>query len=132
MEKNIIIGLAIAVVVLLLIVVALAVKNRQLKFGGIKIKNGVRYTKDEMIEKNNEANVTYNEKDIILEINKEVVVGEDKRVLPGTYTVLATNEANTKFNLRVAGVVREYQHGQKIVLGKGDTITAVSHIVILR
>ena len=85
-----------------------------------------------MIEKDNEANVTYNEKDIILEINKEVVVGEDKRVLPGTYTVLATNEANTKFNLRVAGVVREYQHGQKIVLGKGDTITAVSHIVILR
>ena len=71
MEKNIIIGLAVAVVLLLLVVIVLAVKNRHLKFGGIKIKNGVRYTKDEMIEKNNETNVTYNEKDIILEINRK-------------------------------------------------------------
>ena len=59
------------------------------------------------------------------------VVGEGK-MLPGTYTVLASNEENTKFNLRIGGVVREYTHGQKIVLSKGETITAVSHIVILR
>ena len=131
MEKKIIIGLAVAVVVLLITVIVLAVKNRQLKFGGIKIKNGVRYTKDERIEKDNETNVTFNEKDIVLEVNKEFVVGENK-FLPGTYTVLASNENNTKFNLRVGGIVREYTHGQKIVLAKGDTITAVSHIVILR
>ncbi len=131
MEKKIIIGLAVAVVVLLITVIVLAIKNRQLKFGGIKIKNGVRYTKDERIEKDNETNVTYNEKDIVLEVNKEFVVGENK-FLPGTYTVLASNENNTKFNLRVGGIVREYTHGQKIVLAKGDTISAVSHIVILR
>lgn len=131
MEKKIIIGLAVAVVVLLITVIVLAIKNRQLKFGGIKIKNGVRYTKDERIEKDNETNVTFNEKDIVLEVNKEFVVGENK-FLPGTYTVLASNENNTKFNLRVGGIVREYTHGQKIVLAKGDTITAVSHIVILR
>lgn len=131
MEKNIIIGLIIGVVVLLLVIFLMSIKIRKLKFGGIKIKNGVRYTTDEMIEKDNEANITYNKKDIVLEVNKDYVVG-GKKFMPGTYTVLATNETNTKFNLRIAGTVREYKHGEKIVLSEGDTITAVSHIVILR
>lgn len=131
MEKYVFIGLAAVAVVLLITVIVLARQNKLLKFGGVKVKKGVRYSTDERIEKNNEANITYNQKDIILEINKDYVVGEGK-MLPGTYTVLASNEENTKFNLRIGGVVREYTHGQKIVLSKGETITAVSHIVILR
>ena len=131
MEKYIFIGVASVALVLLITVIVLARQNKLLKFGGVKIKKGVRYSTDERIEKNNEANITYNQKDIILEINKDYVVGEGK-MLPGTYTVLASNEENTKFNLRIGGVVREYTHGQKIVLSKGETITAVSHIVILR
>ena len=131
MEKYIIIALAIVIGILLIAVSVLFAKYRKLKFGGIKIKKGVRYTTDEIIEKNNKTNVTYNEKDIVLEVNKDYVA-DGKKILPGTYTVLATNETYTKFNLRIGGVVREYKHGQKIVLSKGDTITAVSHIVILR
>lgn len=131
MEKYVFIGLAAVAVILLITVVVLARQNKLLKFGGVKVRKGVRYSTDERIEKNNEANITYNQKDIILEINKDYVVGEGK-MLPGTYTVLASNEENTKFNLRIGGVVREYTHGQKIVLSKGETITAVSHIVILR
>ena len=131
MEKYIFIGLAAAVAILFVAVLVLARQNKLLKFGGVKIRKGVRYTTDERVEKNNEANITYNQKDIILEINKDYVVGEGK-MLPGTYTVLASNEENTKFNLRIGGVVREYTHGQKIVLSKGETITSVSHIVILR
>jgi hypothetical protein len=132
MERNIIIGLGIAVGVLLIVIIGLAIANHGLRFGGIKIKKGVRYTKDERIEKDNEANITYNEKDIILEVGKEYVVGSDKKFLPGTYTVLATNDTYTKFNIRVGGIVREYQHGEKLVLSKGDKITAVSHAVVLR
>ena len=132
MEKYIIIALAVVVAILLVAVMILARSYRKLKFGGIKIKKGVRYTTDELPEKDNKTNVTYNEKDIILEVNKEYVVGEDKKMLPGTYTVLASNETYNKFNLRIGGAVREYKHGQKIVLSKGETITAVSHIVILR
>lgn len=132
MEKYIIIALAVVVAILLIAVIILARSYRKLKFGGIKIKKGVRYTTDELPEKDNKTNVTYNEKDIILDVNKEYIVGEDKKMLPGTYTVLASNETYNKFNLRIAGAVREYKHGQKIVLSKGETITAVSHIVILR
>ena len=131
MEKYIIIGLGALAFILFVTVLILARQVRLLKFGGIKIKKGVRYTTDERIEKDNETNVTYNEKDIILEVNREYVVGEGK-MLPGTYTVLASNEDNVKFNLRIGGVVREYAHGQKIVLSKGQTITSVSHVVILR
>lgn len=132
MEKYIFIGVASVALVLLITVIVLARQNKLLKFGRVKIKKGVRYTTDERVEKDNEANITYNQKDFILEINKDYVVGETKKLLPGTYTVLASNEESTKFNLRIGGVVREYTHGQKIVLSKGETITAVSHIVILR
>lgn len=131
MEKYIFIGVISVAVILLITVVVLAKQNKLLKFGGVKIRKGVRYSTDERIEKNNETNITYNQKDIVLEINKDYVVGEGK-MLPGTYTVLASNETNTKFNLRIGGVVREYSHGQKIVLAKGETITSVSHVVILR
>ena len=98
----------------------------------VNIKKGVRYTTDELPEKNNETNVTYNEKDIILEVNKEYVIGENKKMLPGTYVVLASNETYDKFNIRVSGLVKEYKHNEKIVLADGDEVTAVSTTVILR
>ena len=132
MEKYFIIGLGVAVVVLIVAMMILFTKYKKLKFGWIKVKKGVRYTTDELPEKDNEANITYNQKDFLLEANKDYVVGEDKKLLPGTYYVLASNETDTKFNLRIGGLVREYAHGQKIVLNKGETITAVSHNVILR
>lgn len=131
MEKYIIIALSVLVVILVIAFAVLFSAYRKLKFGGIKIKKGVRYTTDEIIEKNNKTNVTYNEKDIVLEVNKEYVVG-DKKFLPGTYTLLSSNETYNKFNIRISGMVREYKHGEKVVLSKGDTITAVSNIVILR
>ena len=68
MEKKIILGLIIAVAVLLLIVLVLAIKNKGLRFGGVKVKKGVRYTKDERIEKDTEANITYNKKDIVVTV----------------------------------------------------------------
>lgn len=131
MEKYIIFGLSVVVLIMLIVIICLAVKNKNLKFGGIKIKNGVRYTKDELIEKNNEINITYNEKDIVLEVGKDYTVGTGK-LLPGTYTILASNDNSFKVNIRVSGMVREYGHGEKIILAKGDTITAVSHTVVLR
>ena len=74
MEKYFIIGLAAAVIILLFVVIMLAKANTKLKFGGVKVKKGVRYTTNELPEMDNKAQVTYNEKDIILEVNKEYVV----------------------------------------------------------
>lgn len=133
MEKYIIIGLGVAIALLLIVVVILSIKNKNLRHGGIKVKKGVRYTKDERIEKDNEVNITYNQKDIILEREKEYTVGGKKnKLMPGTYTLLASNDTYTKFNLRIDGLVREYKHGEKIVLNEGSVVVAVSHVVILR
>ena len=131
MEKYIIIGLAVVVLIMLIIILCMVAKMKGLKFGGIKIKKGVRYTKDEKITSGGEVNVTYNEKDIVLEAGKTYTIGKGK-LMPGTYTVLATTDDGYKFNIRLGGVVREYSHGDKIVLGKGQEITPLSHSVILR
>lgn len=131
MEKYIIIGLAVVVLIMLIVIICMAVKMKGLRFGGIKIKKGVRYTKDEKITSGGEVNVTFNEKDIVLESGKTYTVGKGK-LLPGTYTVLATTDDGYKFNIRLGGVVREYSHGDKIVLGNAQEITPLSHSIILR
>lgn len=51
---------------------------------------------------------------------------------PGTYTVLATSDGTAAFKLRLGGLVREYKHGDTVVLGDGESICAVSCSVILR
>lgn len=131
MEKYIIIALSVVIVIMLCVIIAMAVKIKGLKFGGIKIKDGVRYTKDEKITSGGEVNITFNQKDTMLEVGKTYTIGKGK-MLPGTYAVLATTDDGFKFNIRLGGVVREYSHGDKIVLNDGDEITALSHSVILR
>lgn len=92
----------------------------------VVVKDGVRYT-----EREDEGAVTHNEGDVILSVGKPMVAGKGKRLMPGKYRVLSATDEKT-FNLRVGGVVREFGHGDDIVLGDGDEITAVSHTVILR
>ena len=52
--------------------------------------------------------------------------------MPGQYTVLAGADGAEAFNVRVGGFVREFRHGDTIVLADGDEITAVSHTIVLR
>ena len=92
----------------------------------VVVKDGVRYT-----EREDEGAVTHNEGDVVLSVGKPMTAGKGKRLMPGKYKVLSASEEK-KFNLRVGGMVREYAHGDEIVLGDGDEICAVSHTVILR
>ena len=48
------------------------------------------------------------------------------------YTVLATDENNRTFTLRVNNYVKEYSHNTSLILSEGDTISARSSNVILR
>lgn len=92
----------------------------------VVVKDGVRYT-----EREDEGAVTHNEGDVVLSVGKPMTAGKGKHLMPGKYKVLSASEEK-KFNLRVGGMVREYAHGDEIVLGDGDEICAVSHTVILR
>ncbi len=99
----------------------------------VVIKHGVRYTPEATIvdEKGNE-NVTFIRGDIIIKPRKTMKVGKGEEVKPGKWTILAANDADLTFNVRVGNYVKEYKHGQEIVLAEGDEICPTSTTIILR
>lgn len=99
----------------------------------VVVKHGVRYTPEATIvdEKGND-NVTYVKGDIIIQPRKVVKVGKHEDVKPGKWTILATNDKATTFNVRIGNYVQEYKHGQEIVLTEGDEICPTSTTIILR
>ncbi len=78
------------------------------------------------------ANVTLQKKDIVLQAGQNYTVSKRGKVHPGEYKVLATDENNKSFNLRINDYVKEYQHNTTLILAEGDTISARSANVILR
>ena len=96
-------------------------------------KDGVRYTPDaEIVGDNGELNVSYVKQDIILQPRKMVVVDKKGLVKPGKYTVLSAYENEDTFNIRIGLYVKEYKHGQEIVLAEGEEICPTSSTIILR
>ena len=97
------------------------------------IKNGVRYTPDAtIVEKDGTENVTYVKGDIIIKPRKVAKVGKHEEIRPGKWTILASNDSATVFNVRIGNYVQEYKHGQEIVLSEGDEICPTSTTIILR
>ena len=94
--------------------------------GEVKVVDGVRYSESSDI-----TAVTHNEGDFILKKGEAVAAKKGGELMPGKYTVLSAG-GERRFNLRFGGVVREFAHGDEIVLADGDEITAVSQNVILR
>ena len=98
----------------------------------VVVKHGVRYTPEATIvdEKGND-NVTYIQGDIIIKPRNKMHVGKGG-IKPGKWTVLASNDATSVFNIRIGNYVQEYKHGQEIVLAEGDEICPTSTTIILR
>ena len=96
-------------------------------------KGGVRYTPDaEIVGNDGEVNISYVKQDIILQPRKMVVVDKKGTIKPGKYTVLSAYENEDSFNIRIGLYVKEYKHGQEIVLAEGDEICPTSTTIILR
>jgi len=96
-------------------------------------KDGVRYTPDaEIVDKEGNMNLSYVKNDIILQPRKVVVVDKKGQIKPGKYTVLSAYENEETFNIRIGLYVKEYKHGQEIVLVQGDEICPTSSTIILR
>lgn len=99
---------------------------------GVKIIDGVRYSKDDSIETDGAAKITHRKGDFLLESGKTYTAVKNGSLLPGSYTVLASSDSAVSFKLRIGGYVRNYSHGDTIVLADGDQVCAVSCNVILR
>lgn len=98
----------------------------------VVVKHGVRYTPDATIvdEKGND-NITYIQGDIIIKPRNKMYVGKGG-IKPGKWTVLASNDATSVFNIRIGNYVQEYKHGQEIILSEGDEVYPTSTTIILR
>ena len=99
----------------------------------VTIKKGVRYTDDmTIVTKEGETNISFGKGDCILKQNQTYIADKKGYVHPGKYTILATKEDEEKFNVRIGVYVKEYHHGQEVVLTEGEEITPVSTDIILR
>ena len=98
----------------------------------MKIVDGVRYSQGKAIADSGGMNVTHLQNDFILVKNKVYRAEKGGKLLPGAYTALSAGGNDENFKLRVGGLVKNFVHGDKIVLGEGEEICAVSASVILR
>ena len=99
----------------------------------VVVKHGVRYTPEAtIVDKEGVENVTFVKGDIIIKPRKVMKVGKHEEVKPGKWTILASNDSVTVFNVRVGNYVQEYKHGQEIILAEGDEICPTSTTIILR
>lgn len=98
----------------------------------VVVKDGERYSADPKIARDGQANVSHAEGDFVLAAGKTYRAEKDGELLPGTYTMLASSDASHAFKVRVGGYVRNFTHGDVLVLKDGEEICAVSGAVILR
>ena len=105
--------------------------NDSQRAGKVKIKKGVRYSADDRNADEKGPVVTLAEGDVLLEAGKVYRAERGGTLLPGTYTALSASDATHTFKLRVGGYVRDFSHGETLVLSDGDEICAVSSNVIL-
>ena len=108
-------------------------KNKQKEVNAVEEIGGVRYTPEAtIVDDNGDVAVSYIKEDIILQPRKMVSVGKKSPIKPGKYTVLSAYSNEETFNIRIGGFVKEYKHGQEIVLADGDEICPTSTTIILR
>lgn len=96
----------------------------------VTVTDGVRYS-DSSAPAAGKNKVTYALGDRVLVRGRTVTVKKGGEVIPGKYTLLSAEGADS-FNVRYGGVVREFRHGDHIVLAEGEDLTPVSGSIILR
>ena len=135
-------GAIIAVIVIAMLIAAIKIfkennarrlEEKSREVDGVVIKRGVRYTpKATIVDQKGNDSVSYIKNDIIIKPRKSVKVDKHSDLKPGKWTILASDERATAFNVRIGNYVREYKHGQEIVLAEGDEICPTSTTIILR
>ncbi len=68
---------------------------------------------------------------LVMSRNVIYSVGTEGQIKAGKYALKCADDASAKFNVRVNGLVREYDSGDSVTLTDGDTLSPVSCAVIL-
>lgn len=134
---------ALVALIVILCIVLVSVKSHKAKkvraeqktreVDGVVEKKGVRYSEDAtIVDQNGDQNVSFVQNDILLKPRKMVTVSSHGPIKPGKWTVLSAYGNQDTFNIRIGLYVKEYKHGQEIVLAEGDEICPTSTTIILR
>lgn len=77
-------------------------------------------------------NVTLQKHDLVLQVGKTYTINKRGKLHAGEYTILATDENQKTFNVRLNDYVKEFKHNTKLILAEGDEISPRSSNIILR
>lgn len=135
-------GGIIAAIVIIMLVAAIRIykdqnarrlEEKSREVDGVVIKKGVRYTpKATIVDQQGNDSLSYVKHDVIIKPRKSLKVSKSSELKPGKWTILASDEAATTFNVRIGNYVKEYRHGQEVILAEGDEICPTSTTIILR
>lgn len=126
-----VLALLVLIFVIILIVKAVKAKNakpKTMEDTKIVVKDGVRYNS----ERDKVSDIKYTKGSVVLSQGETYVAQKNGYVIPGKYYMISAQETVKKFNVRLGGFVREYNHEDEIVLNEGDEITPVSCNIILK
>ena len=124
-----IVAIALGVIVVLISVITVLRKNGK---NGKIAKNADNTSVDGNAETNisDEGNLPKNNV-LVMSRNVMYSAGQNGQVVVGKYRMDSADDTNDKFNVRVNGLVKEYQNGAVVILADGDTISPVSGSVTL-
>ena len=134
----VIIAIALVVILVIVLIVKAVKKRKKRKKEQLtqtqETKDG-RYSLKYDLEPqqpDGQSNASFVKEDVIVSKGQTVVAGKNNDIAVGRYTVLTTIDGVNSFNVRINGFVREVEHNTVIILGEGDSVTPVSHSIILR
>ena len=135
-------GAIIAIIAIIMLISAIKIykdqnarrlEEKSREVDGVIVKKGVRYTpKATIVDQQGNDSLSYIRNDVIIKPRKAVKVSKQGALKPGKWTILACDEGATAFNVRIGNYVKEYKHGQEIILAEGDEVFKTSSTIILR
>ena len=76
--------------------------------------------------------VSLTKSDIVIAAQKTIIASKNGTLKPGKYSILSAESNVDAFNVRIGKFVKEYRHGDVVVIAEGDEVTPTSHKIILR
>lgn len=93
--------------------------------------DAVSTEEDELPVETDETNDYPSVTELVMSRNVIYSAGVEGNFKAGKYIMESADDSTAKFNVRVNGLVREYEGGDAVTLTDGDTISPVSGAVII-
>ena len=76
--------------------------------------------------------VSIEKQDIVISAQQTIIASKNGTLKPGKYSILSGDSGVDSFNVRIGKFVKEYKHGDVVVIADGEEVTPTSHKIILR